>query len=145
MMPPRIVLRSVPEDDEEAKITELQAKYPAQCKAIKAPATRLYDYFDYYDQQLHGADFLRHVIDTICVRNLARRKAVLDYAQDWAQMNPMAFEFVLAYGLNAFAEDDVAEYGEEFLQEALEELQLRRTQQHDAGLYILTFIAGVCH
>ncbi|KAL8726555.1 MAG: hypothetical protein Q9181_006000 [Wetmoreana brouardii] len=133
VMPARIILRSVPENDMEAMVAELQAKYPTQCKAIKRPVTNLHDYFDDYDQQLHGAMFLHAILGEIYRRNLVRRRAVHDYAQDWAELNPRAFDHMLEYGMNAFTEDDVSEYGEDFLQEVLEELQLRKTQRDDAN------------
>ncbi|KAL8723122.1 MAG: hypothetical protein Q9225_000525 [Loekoesia sp. 1 TL-2023] len=132
LMPPRIILRSVPEDDMEAMIAELQAQYPAQCKAIQAPITNIHEYFDNYDQHLHGQMFLHTVLMEIYFRNVTRRKAILDYTETWLRLNPAAFECIYEYELNAFTEDDVEEYGEDFLQEVLQELQLRKSKQEEA-------------
>ena len=132
-MPPRIVLRSDPDEDMEAKIAELQTRYPAQCKAIQMPVDNIHTYFDTYDQHLHGHMFLHAVLHEIYVRNTIRREPILDYTERWLQLNPTAFDYIHQYELNAFTEDDLQEYGADFLKEVLQELQLRRTKQLDAG------------
>ncbi|KAI4146053.1 MAG: hypothetical protein L6R39_003606 [Caloplaca ligustica] len=144
-MPTRIILRSVPEDDLEAKIVELRAKYPEQCKAIDSPVIDIYKYFDHYDQQLHGAGFLHAVLSQICHRNLIRTQAILDYVQAWSQLNPAAFRCIHQYGLNAFTEDDVEEYGPEFLQEVLEELQRRKATYDEASRYCSFLTPTIFH
>ncbi|KAL8939197.1 MAG: hypothetical protein Q9216_003491 [Gyalolechia sp. 2 TL-2023] len=133
MMPPRIILRSDPTEDMEAKIAELQAKYPSHCKAMKAPITNIHDYFDPYDQQLHGQMFLHAVLMEICLHNTMRTNAVLDYSETWARLNPEAFECIHQFELDAFTDDDMEEYGEDFLRDALQMLQLRKTKQDEAA------------
>ncbi|KAL8661968.1 MAG: hypothetical protein Q9202_005094 [Teloschistes flavicans] len=131
-LPPRIILRSDPEEDVDVMIAELTEKYPAECKLIKPNTINLHEYFDAYDQQIHGALFLQFVLDEICRRNYRRRHAVLEYASDWVRLNPMAFEHMWAYGLEAFTADDLTAFGEDFLEEALEELRVRRIKHDDA-------------
>lgn len=131
-LPPRIILRSDPEEDVDVMIAELTEKYPAECKLIKPNTINLHEYFDAYDQQIHGALFLQFVLDEICRRNYKRRHAVLDYASDWVRLNPMAFEHMWGYGLEAFTADDLTAFGEDFLEEALEELRVRRIKHDDA-------------
>ncbi|KAL8679684.1 MAG: hypothetical protein Q9186_004046 [Xanthomendoza sp. 1 TL-2023] len=135
-LPARIILRSCPDEDMEAKITELQAKFTDQCKALKSPIANLYDYFDNYDQDLHGSMFLRAVLEEICGRNLMRRQSIVNYTQQWSQLNPMAFHHVLGLGLDAFTADDMEAFGEEFLRDALGELQLQKLKYDDAVAHV---------
>lgn len=130
-LPARIVLRSSPEDDMEAKIADLQAKYPAECKAIDAPITNLYKYFDAYDQQLHGEKFLHTVLTQIFERNVIRGHAIQEYARVWHNLNPTAFPWITDNGFNAFTDDDVEEYGKDFLEEVLQLLQREKRVQED--------------
>ncbi|KAL9588769.1 MAG: hypothetical protein Q9203_002423 [Teloschistes exilis] len=129
-LPSRIVLRSDPEEDVEAMVAHFTTKYPAECKLIKSGVINLHEYFDAYDQQLHGALFLQFVLDEVWRRNHRRQQAVLDYASDWFRLNPMAFEQMWEYGLEAFTEDDLNEFGQDFLEEVLDELRVRRAK-HD--------------
>ncbi|KAL9018445.1 MAG: hypothetical protein Q9185_004222 [Variospora sp. 1 TL-2023] len=131
VLPGRIVLRSVPEDDMEAMIASLQAKYPAQCTAIDSAVTDLVSlskYFDDYDQQLHGARFLQVVLTQIYQRTQIRRREISAYVQQWINLNQAAFRYIDNYGLNAFTDDDVEAYGKDFLTDVLAELQLQRAE-----------------
>ncbi|KAL8993087.1 MAG: hypothetical protein Q9169_006611 [Polycauliona sp. 2 TL-2023] len=129
--PLRIVLRSVPEDDLESKIAELRAKFPDQCRSITSPVANLYDYFDRYDQELHGAMFLRAVLEEIFGRNLLQKSAVFAFTQQWLRLNSTNFHNILSLGLDsAFTADDREYYGDEFLQDALGDLQLQKIK-HD--------------
>lgn len=132
VLPARIILRSDPDEDMEATIADLRTKYPDQCKAIQPPVANLYDYFDAYDQELHGAVFLRAVLEEISGRNLMRRERIINYTQHWYHLNPLAFQHVVGLGLNAFTSDDMETFGEEFLQDALGELQLQKIKHDDA-------------
>ncbi|KAL8908095.1 MAG: hypothetical protein Q9171_005589 [Xanthocarpia ochracea] len=132
VLPGRIILRSVPEEDMESKITELRTKYPNQCKEINTSVANLYDYFDHYDQELHGAMFLRAVLEEICGRNLMRRQLILDFTRQWTHLNSTAFQYILGLGLDAFTADDLDTFGAEFLHDALEELQLQKISHDDA-------------
>ncbi|KAI4092871.1 MAG: hypothetical protein LQ344_003236 [Seirophora lacunosa] len=146
VLPGRIILRSVPEDDMEAMIDSLQAKYPAQCSAINSAVTDLVSlskYFDDYDQQLHGARFLQVVLTQISQRNEIRRTMISDYVQQWISLNQAAFRFIDNYGLNAFTDDDVEVYGKEFLMDVLAELQLRRAGHVQDCQYSVHFPPGV--
>ncbi|KAL8773468.1 MAG: hypothetical protein Q9209_001572 [Squamulea sp. 1 TL-2023] len=131
-LPGRIILRSVPEEDMESKITELQAKFPDQCKTLNSPITNLYDYFDQYDQELHGTVFLGAVLEEICVRNLVRKQSILNFTRQWIQLNPIAFPYILSLGLDAFTTDDKETFGKDFLQDALSDLQLQKLRHDDA-------------
>ena len=132
--PKRIVLRSVPEDDLEAKIEDLRDRFPEQCKAITPPVGDIYDYFDGYDQELQGAMFLRAVLEEICGRNLRQKQDILNFTQQWTQLNSTNIPRILSLGLDsAFTADDKEVYGEEFLQDALEELQLQKIKHDNAG------------
>ncbi|KAI4204960.1 MAG: hypothetical protein LQ350_000812 [Teloschistes chrysophthalmus] len=132
-LPSRIVLRSDPDEDVEAMVAHFTTKYPAECNLIKSGVNNLHEYFDAYDQQLHGGLFLQFVLNEICRRNHKRQQAILDYASDWVRLNPMAFEQMWEYGLEAFTENDLSQFGQDFLEEALEELRLRRAK-HDETL-----------
>ncbi|KAL8962345.1 MAG: hypothetical protein Q9193_001238 [Seirophora villosa] len=146
VLPGRIILRSVPEDDMEAMIDSLQAKYPAQCSAIDSAVTDLVSlskYFDDYDQQLHGARFLQVVLTQISQRNEIRRTMISDYVQQWISLNQAAFRFIDSYGLNAFTDDDVEVYGKEFLMDVLAELQLRKAGHVQDCQYSVHFPPGV--
>ncbi|KAI4145061.1 MAG: hypothetical protein LQ341_002472 [Variospora aurantia] len=131
VLPGRIVLRSVPEDDMEAMIASLQAKYPGQCSAIDSAVTDLVGlskYFDDYDQQLHGARFLQVVLTQIYQRAQIRRREISGYVQQWINLNQAAFRYIDNYGLDAFTDDDVEAYGKDFLTDVLAELQLQRAE-----------------
>lgn len=133
-LPERIVLRSVPEDDMESKITDLYTKFPDECKAITSPVANLYDYFDHYDQELHGAMFLRAVLEEICGRNLMRNQAILNFTQQWTRLNSTNVPYIFSLGLDtAFTADDIEHYGKDFLQDALRELQLLKLDHDEAG------------
>ncbi|KAL8808537.1 MAG: hypothetical protein Q9182_000088 [Xanthomendoza sp. 2 TL-2023] len=140
-LPSRIILRSCPDEDMEAKITELQANFPDQCKALKSPIANLYDYFDNYDQDLHGSMFLGAVLEEICGRNLMRRQSIINFTQQWSQLNPLAFQHVLDLGLDAFTADDMEAFGEDFLKDALGELHLQKLKYDDAGWHPLVVLS----
>ena len=144
MIPPRIILRSSPDEDMESMVTELQAKFPMECKEIVAPPANLGDYFDAYDQELHGALFLSSVLKAISFRNQSRRASVCNVAHEWLQLNPMAFGQMLAYELDAFTEDDIEEFGAEFMQEVLDVLQGWKLDQNEGGQYSLAFSTATC-
>lgn len=145
-LPKRIILRSVPEDDMESKIAELRTKFPDECKAITSPVANLYDYFDHYDQELHGAMFLRAVLEEICGRNLMRNQAIFDFTQDWMRVNSTNVQCILGLGLDsAFTADDIEVYGKDFLQDALRELQLLKLNHDEAGQYYLFWLKMLVH
>ncbi|KAL9036588.1 MAG: hypothetical protein Q9180_004219, partial [Flavoplaca navasiana] len=132
--PKRIVLRSFPEEDRDAIIEDLRARFPNQCKAITPPVGDIYDYFDGYDQWLQGGMFLRAVLEEICGRNLRQKQDIFDFTQQWTHLNSTNIPWVLSLDLDsAFTADDKEVYGEEFLQEALEELRLQKTKHDYAG------------
>ena len=127
ILPGRIILRSNPEDDMNQKIAELQTKYPAHCKAIEDPPSNLYDYFDVYDQHLHGQLFLKSVLTEIGIRNKARRRfheaKVAEYAQDWRSLNHQNFLLFTDFGLDSFTKEDIEAIGKEILVEVAQKLQ----------------------
>ncbi|KAL8833304.1 MAG: hypothetical protein Q9176_008036 [Flavoplaca citrina] len=132
--PKRIVLRSFPEEDREAIIEDLRVRFPNQCKAITSPVGDIYDYFDGYDQWLQGGMFLRAVLEEICGRNLRQKQDIFDFTQQWTHLNSTNIPWILSLDLDsAFTADDKEVYGQEFLQEALEELQLQKTKHDYAG------------
>ncbi|KAL8870487.1 MAG: hypothetical protein Q9174_003482 [Haloplaca sp. 1 TL-2023] len=144
MLPSRIILRSSPDDDMESMVTDLQAKFPVECKEIIAAPESLSDYFDAYDRELHGVSFLTSVLKAIAFRNQARRASVTNVAREWLQLNPMAFGQMLGYELNAFTDDDMESFGADFLQEVLEVLQGWKLDQDERGQYSPSLNAVLC-
>lgn len=121
-----MILRSSPEDDHDEMVANLQQKFPLQCKAITAPITDIYQYFDHYDTHRHGYAFLTSVLVTIAYFNSRRAKRVQDFAQQWAKDNTALFDTVLSQHQKFFTKLEVTEHGDEFLSDVFVELQRLR-------------------
>ena len=115
-----IVVRSAPLEDRDRMVEKLRAEFPEPCKNLPA-VPRVGDYFDNYDQELHGGEFLRAVLLHIVQTNDEYSRRVLEYVQDWLAANGEAFELFSHEHTSEhlFTKEDVNHYGEEFLKNAL--------------------------
>jgi hypothetical protein len=129
---PSIMLRSNPDDDQDDMVARLQSMFPQQCKAITAPITNIYDYFDLYDAHRHGSCFLESVLGTIAAHNFRRAQMVQNFVGHWRQDNPRLYETILSRTLDVFSDADVKHYGCEFLGEAFSLLQSHRRNRNVA-------------
>lgn len=115
-----IVIRSDPAEDRDTMTAKLQAEFPAVCKAITTPTPRVGDYFDGYDQELHGFEFLRAVLLHIVTINTDHARRAQDYVGRWIATNSEAFAMLTPEHMleHLFTEEDINEYGKDFLGEA---------------------------
>lgn len=116
-LPPSIILRSSPNDDQDEMVARLQSTFPEQCKLITAPITDIPYYFDAYDMHLHGYRFLESVLATIARHNFNRASKVQSFAEEWICANPRGFEGILSMTYAVFAETADHTHGEDFLKE----------------------------
>lgn len=121
-----MILRSSPEDDQDEMVANLQQKFPLQCKAITAPITDIYQYFDHYDAHRHGYAFLTSVLVSIAYFNERRAERVQEFAQLWTKHNAALFDTILSRNQNIFTELEVTEHGDDFLSDVFIELQRLR-------------------
>lgn len=112
------MLRSNPDDDQDDMVAKLQSTFPQQCKAITAPITNIYDYFDPYDTHRHGYRFLESVLGTIAHHNFIRAGRVQSFAEQWINANPYLFEGIMSMTQGDFTEAEHHTYGCDFLGEA---------------------------
>lgn len=121
-LPPSIILRSNPNDDEDEMIDRLRRMFPEQCKLITDPVDVAY-YFDVYDMHRHGFVFLQTVLQTIARHNFTRASHVRDFAHAWINANPHRFEDIMWMKYEVFAETADREHGEEFSKDVYRLLQ----------------------
>jgi hypothetical protein len=131
-LPPSIILRSSPDDDQDEMVAKLQRMFPLQCRAITAPITNIYDYFDPYDTHRHGYRFLESVLGTIAAHNFRRAQRVQSFVQQWKRDNQDLYDGILSRTQDVFTDAEVNEYGCEFLGEAFSLLQSLRMNQRAA-------------
>lgn len=125
------MLRSNPNDDQDDMVAKLQSMFPLQCKAITAPITNIYDYFDFYDAHRHGSLFLESVLATIAAHNFKRAQMVQNFVENWRQDNPRLYNSILSR-TEVFSDADVKYYGSEFLGEAHSLLRSLRMNRYVA-------------
>lgn len=141
----RMVLRSDPVEDQRTMAANLQKEFPEVCKAITMPVTdsKVYEYFDYHDAAVQGFEFLRAVLEYIAGLNASvkvqKEKKVQDYVRRWKNTNTEAFPDVRPDHVVAdlFTEEDIQEYGVEFLSDAMIQIKQMRMQEDDNGMLIL--------
>ena len=130
-----IVLRSSAEEDRDCIVFSLFEKALADCKAIISPVN-VYDYFDHYDAQLHGYEFLRSVLEYIAGLNAIRARHVQDFVSHWKAANGEAFAAIVSGNTldDAFTLKDTTEYGSDFLTDAMLHIKRLGTQEDEGSM-----------
>lgn len=123
-----IVLRSSPEDDQESMVKRFRKMFPADCKAITIPIKNIHRWFDPYDLNRHGAEFLRSVLTTIAKENSLRAQKIAKCAEDWRRNNPTLFSTLTSQSQDIFTAREVKEHDSEFLAEVYQKIILLRSK-----------------
>lgn len=123
-----IVLRSSPEDDQESMVTRFRKLFPAECKAITIPVKNIHRWFDPYDLNRHGAEFLRSVLTTIAKENSLRAQKIAKFADDWRRNNPTLFNALTSQSQDIFTAEEVKEHDSEFLAEVYQKIIFLRSK-----------------
>jgi len=121
----------------------LQAKFPSICRDITTFEHRLdnfiNDYFDDYDQQLQGSNFLRAVLLHIAQSNVDRAREVKDLVSCWMATNTEAFALLGPEHRveHVFTKEDIEEHEMGLLEETLTQIQdeKRLQEQHRLMLH----------
>ena len=127
------IVRSNSQDDQEAMATSLEAKFPQECRKVCLPILNLYDYFDHYDLQLHGPQFLLRVLELIVDRNVMRWRNIFEFADEICHLGLANLTRVVRDGMKSFTKDQVDCLGADFLRDALEELERRKNRVDNCG------------
>lgn len=122
-----VVMRSDKNDDRDTMAANLKTQFPGICKGITMDIN-VYDYFDHYDQQLHGSEFLRAVLHYIADSNAIKAGEAQDLARRWMATNKETFALLGPEHLaeHLFTEEDKSEYETEVLEDAWKEIQHQR-------------------
>ena len=131
-----IVIRSDPAEDRDTMTTRLFDEFPEICKAMTTFTTpQVGDYFDGYDQELHGYEFLKAVLLHIIGINARRARDIQDYVRRWLATNTEAFAMLLAEHTqeHLFTEEDNQEYEKGFLGEAAVQIKRLKEQAYHSG------------
>ncbi|KAA6413897.1 MAG: hypothetical protein FRX48_02259 [Lasallia pustulata] len=121
-----IIIRSDPVGDQHEMIADLWKKYPQQCKAISAPVTNIYQYFDHYDVMLKGQGFLYAVLLEIAVSNAIRAAKVHQFAANWRFSHLERFLSIGPQTQDVFTDEEKELYEEDFLKDVFTQLQSLR-------------------
>lgn len=99
------------------------------------------DYFDGYDQELQGFEFLRAVVMHIAAINENRAGRVLGYVEAWMASNQEAFaEVTPGHTLERlFKQEDIDKYGGDFMEDAAAQIKHRKIHALRSGknLYLI--------
>lgn len=107
-------------------IANLWEKYPLQCKAISAPVTNIYQYFDHYDVMLKGQGFLYAVLVEIALSNAIRATKIQQFAEHWRSTHTEQFLSISPETQEIFTDEEKELYPEDFLKDAFTQLQCLR-------------------
>ena len=136
--PMPLIIRSDPEDDTITMALRLQEKFPEICKAVVSPfqPQQVYDYFDHYDAEIQGFSFLIMVLERIALFNRNYVYNVKDFVTRWQATNAEAFPIIeVEHEVeHLFTEEDIEEYGVDFLSEAMIRIKNMRAE---VGTYLL--------
>lgn len=102
--------------------------FPAECKAITIPIKNIHRWFDPYDLNRHGAEFLRSVLTTIGKENSLRAQKIAQYSEDWRRSNPTLFSTLTSQSQDIFTAREVREHDSEFLAEVYQKIILLRSK-----------------
>ena len=123
-----IIIRSDPMEDVDALVSILQQRYPQACKNMTAPIPNIYEYFDHYDVQLHGSGIIHAVLNKIAEYNESRGMHVLSFTEQWKNKNVDHFLNITHQDTREiFTEEEHEQYGDDFLEDALERLKALRS------------------
>lgn len=128
-VPPSIILRTDPEDDQDEMVARLQRTFPQECKLIKAPIIDVAYYFDVYDMHHYGYRFLESVLATIARHNWIRAQNIQGFADQWRKANPGRFDGIMSMSYEVFRETARHTHGEGFKREVFGLLQSHRAYQ----------------
>lgn len=134
----RVIIRSSAEKDRDTMRDRLRQKYPEFCKAITTPVTNVDEYFDGYDLEAHGIEFLRAVLESIGSVNAVHTMKVQDYAHRWRAANAATYLGIVSGHavMDIFTKEDVEEYGHDFLTDTMVYIKHLKAQE-DNGCMIL--------
>ena len=118
-----IIMRSDPLADVDSMVSKLQRDYPTACRAITAPISNIYEYFDHHDVQLHGTSIISTVLNNIALQNSLRAKSVQAFADDWKKSHSDLFHGITGDTKELFTMEDEEAHDEEFLKDALNYLK----------------------
>lgn len=137
-----VIIRSDPLDDRNTMAAKLQTELPGVCKWINftLPDISLLDvsqFFDGYDQELHGFEFLKLVLLHIADGNASHKRQVQDYVGRWMTANTEGFALIEPghKAEHLFTKEDVDEYGQHFLDEAFAEIRRIKDRATSGGQY----------
>ena len=133
-----VVIRSDPVEDRDTMAARLLTEFLMACKDITTFNPKVGDYFDGYDQELHGFEFLRAVLIHIARINAVRAQATQEYIGRWMATNTEAFALLNeTHRLEqVFTEEDINQYGKEFLNYALLLVKNLRDQANQSGEWL---------
>ena len=116
-----IILRDKPDVDCDELAADLRANYPDECYMIRVPIDHIYNYFDHKDVHMHGEAFLKCVLQKLVFDNQRRTIEIVNFAESWGQRYPERLQLQLSNpsNLNVFDEEDIQEYGKQFLFDVL--------------------------
>ena len=104
----------------EAHAANLRRRFPEECKKLTDPEIELSNLFDHKDLCVTGLDVLQEAIGIICHENRVRMDAVKAFAENWRGFHPFRAQKWLASGTrDVFKDEEIEEYGGEFLNESL--------------------------
>ena len=118
-----IIMRSDLSQDIDSMISRLRRDFPTTCKAITAPISNLYEYFDHYDVQSHGTSVINTVLNTIASQNSSRLRCIEEFVNEWKKTHLDLFHAITSDTQEVFAEEDEEAYGEDFLKDALAQIK----------------------
>ena len=132
-VPPSIVLRTNPNDDQDEMVARLRRTFPQECKLIKAPITNVAYYFDGYEMHQYGFFFLRSVLETIARHNWNRAQNVQGFADQWIKANPDLLDRIMSMSFASFSMTAHHSHGAEFGREVFGLLQSHRASRSSAS------------
>ncbi|MCJ1308735.1 hypothetical protein MMC25_002389 [Agyrium rufum] len=121
-----IIMRSDPIGDMHALAHKLRTDFPEACKSITSPVENIYDYFDHYDVHLHGTGVIHSVLGAVREFNLSAARLVDSFASQWKVRWPSRFAHIAPDTTGLFTEQEIQNYGEEFMQDVVKHLKKQR-------------------
>lgn len=143
------MLRTSPDDDQESMVERFRKMFPTECKALTIPIKNIHRWFDPYDLNRHGAEYLRSVLTTMGKENSLRAQKIVKYAEDWRRNNPSLFSTVTSYSQDIFTAKEISEHDSEFLAEVYQKILHLRSknavQCMDSLIYFLLDPTDICN
>ena len=135
-----VAIRTDPNLDRDVIAAKWQQEYPDICKGITTLSPLVEDYFDSYDQEFQGYEFLRAVLRHIAEGNISRSKEIQEYAQRWVSCNSQAFLMLQPEHTadQMFVSDDIDCYGRDFIDEAFVQIMKLKNKALYEGEFSLS-------